>query len=370
MKKWAVAVLAIVIMGLVGGVYLYYGTSVTSNNMISTGSADVKLQETLSNGEHQLMDESSIEIGKEQIASRSIIEKQISLVNKGNNPAYVRVLVTKVWNGKHQLDENKIEMYPFPILNGKGEGETKDWFVQKCSSSQTIYYYKRVLLPGESSDDIVQAVGILVGENITSNKYREATGNVIFAIEAIQQGVEKKKALERWKIKKEWIDEIVDGERGLSKTASLVLKGKARECVTPIGKWVDFSVMDGGTSRTQYFIIKNKELQSMQFYLTVNLLKRPFLKETENRNYYQLTVNGEKGEIFSTLVDSEGGQTANILGKKYLLGTLRKGEKEKVSITLTLDGSFLENNYQEIEGTRLFIITGEDVNDTKTFRKK
>lgn len=154
---------------------------------------------------------------------------------------------------------------------------------------------------------------------------------------------------------------------------TITFKGQAEKFVTEIGGSAQngFSDMEPGESRDLQLTLKNDHTDEMQFYMSAEILDNIAVKADKNAVYdFEISKNEE---IFFTAVIGGGNERNISQGEEQLTGdnnilldTLKKGEENKIMITLTLDGDSAENLYMSQSGEIQFLFTVAAPDDSGT----
>ncbi|MEF9946175.1 MAG: LPXTG cell wall anchor domain-containing protein [Lachnospiraceae bacterium] len=156
----------------------------------------------------------------------------------------------------------------------------------------------------------------------------------------------------------------------------VTFKGEAEKFVVGVegNAQKGFTDMEPGESRELKLTLANEDSQEMKFYMSAEILDNIAEKADQNAVYnFDISKNG--AVFFSTII---GGNSKNNIsvGKEYLdgnnnilLDTLAKGEKDQISIALTLDGDSAGNAYMSQSGSVQLVFTASTPeNETKTIR--
>ena len=135
-KLFVLAVAVIILAGMATGTLAYYTASSDAHNVITSGSIDIDLVETMKNEDGQIVPYPTDPVGG--IMPGTEHSKIVNVKNVGEHPAWVRVKVTKSIkvDGKSQ-DDSVLSL----DLN------TTEWI----DGEDGYYYYKDILAPGTTT---------------------------------------------------------------------------------------------------------------------------------------------------------------------------------------------------------------------------
>lgn len=179
-KLSVVAILAIFLAIMSAGTWAYFTTSEQVHNVITTGSVDITLQEWA--------DEAKTEpfVDLEGILPGRQVTKIPEVVNSGENPVFVRIKLTKAITWLDEV-ENPDEVDLDKVTLDLNE---TDWVEQ-----DGYYYYRKVLLPGETTEPLFTTVSFDV---TMGNVFQNAQISIDITAQAVQSannGTDPLKAL-------------------------------------------------------------------------------------------------------------------------------------------------------------------------------
>ena len=157
-KLFVLAVLAIILAGMATGTLAYYTAKSDVQNVITSGSIDIDLVETMKNEDGQIVPYPTDPVGG--IMPGTEHSKIVNVKNVGEHPAWVRVKVTKSIkvDGKSQ-DDSVLSL----DLN------TTEWI----DGEDGYYYYKDILAPGATTAKPLFTKVNFAGEKM-GNEYQNA----------------------------------------------------------------------------------------------------------------------------------------------------------------------------------------------------
>lgn len=156
-KLFVLAVAVIILAGMATGTLAYYTASSDAHNVITSGSIDIDLVETMKNENNQIVPYPEKPVGG--IMPGMEHSKIVNVKNVGEHPAWVRVKVTKSIkvDGKSQ-DDSVLSL----DLN------TTEWLYE-----DGYYYYKEILAPGDTTAKPLFTKVNFAGEKM-GNEYQNA----------------------------------------------------------------------------------------------------------------------------------------------------------------------------------------------------
>lgn len=158
MKKKLGLITATVALGAllaVGGTLAWFTDTETATNVVTTGNVRVAIQE---NGT-EMEPGGGIKFEGPQTPGQTL-EKEVAIMNKGANDAYVRVKIT------NDADLDLVF------------SESENWEL-----NDGYYYYTKVLGAGTTTDALLTTIGI---PSTWDNSYTDTTSEVAINVEAIQ----------------------------------------------------------------------------------------------------------------------------------------------------------------------------------------
>lgn len=179
-KLSVVAILAIFLAIMSAGTWAYFTTSEQVHNVITTGGVDITLNEWADEAKTEPFED------LEGILPGRQVTKIPEVVNSGENPVFVRVKLTKAieWLSEVELtDEVDLSKVTLDL------NET-DWVEQ-----DGYYYYRKVLLPGETTEPLFTTVTFDV---TMGNVFQNAQISIDITAQAVQSannGTDPLKAL-------------------------------------------------------------------------------------------------------------------------------------------------------------------------------
>ncbi|MEF9942418.1 MAG: TasA family protein [Lachnospiraceae bacterium] len=180
-RKTAIAVIATLgMLTMVGGTFAYFRTEISAGNTLSTGTVDVKLQEKITEGIYEDMKDSKLINSREVWMPGEQIDKVVVAKNQGNRPIYVRIGITKEWDG--------IEI----------TGASDDWIVKQIDKNHILYYGKKPISPGEYSSQVMDKVHIFGDGSMVNEEYAGQETSLTFMVEAVQKSAGKDAILVEW----------------------------------------------------------------------------------------------------------------------------------------------------------------------------
>ena len=138
-KIAAGAVLVLCLSMLIYSTIAYFNTADTARNVITSGNIKIALNETDAEGE-PFQDAVDVMPGQK-------VDKIVTVQNTGNNPAYIRISVTKAI----ELAEGASETPDVSLLSL--DFDTEHWTLQG-----EYYYYNEVLEPGQTTKPLFTGV--------------------------------------------------------------------------------------------------------------------------------------------------------------------------------------------------------------------
>ena len=377
-KKLLITAAAIILSAdfIAGGTMAIYRAAAHTDKTISTSSIGVSLNVNEDN-----IDRNSNEnaINTEMVNQRVI--QKVSVKNTGARPQYVRVKVKKEWlDNKEVVTEREGQKLNKDYI-GINYVNTNDWIYVSPSGNDDdpdgYLYYKKIVAPGESTSDFMDAYTVLLGVNGNTNIYRDLSARVTYDANAIQTVAAKAAMLYEWGI----LAEIDDD--GMIQDIKYPESGKEYEItdditkVTPgakslaadavkfgvVEKDADFKDMEPGESREGKISLYNNSDKNMDFYINSELISN-IAGEGSKAGIYNIKIyKSVKDNEYSLLYDgiigsqdttgntkTDSALSGNILiGDKYI-ATLSGGESADIRIVVTLDGETMDNSYMNKEG--------------------
>lgn len=399
-KKLLITAAAIILSAdfIAGGTMAIYRAAAHTDKTISTSSIGVSLNINEDN-----IDRNSNEnaINTEMVNQRVI--QKVSAKNTGARPQYVRVKVKKEWlDNKEAVTEREGQKLNKDYI-GINYVNTNDWIYVSPSGidndtdndTDGYLYYKKIVAPGESTSDFMDAYTVLLGVNANTNIYRDLSARVTYDANAIQTVAAKAAILYEWGVLadidddgiiqdikypesgKEYeitddITKVTPGAKALAADTSVKTSEKNATAITldnsavkfgVVEEDADFKDMEPGESREGKISLYNNSDKNMDFYINSELISNIAdegskagiynikIYKSVKYNEYSLLYDGIIGSqdtIGNTYMDSVSG--GNILiGDKYI-ATLSGGESADIRIVVTLDGETMDNSYMNKEG--------------------
>lgn len=168
-KLFVLAVAVIILAGMATGTLAYYTASSRAHNVITSGSIDIDLVETMKNENGQIVPYPEKPVGG--IMPGMEHSKIVNVKNVGEHPAWVRVKVTKSIkvDGKSQDDS---------VL-------TLDFNTNKWIYEDGYYYYKDILDPKATTAEPLFTTVNFAGEEM-DNDYQNATIEIGVQAQGVQ----------------------------------------------------------------------------------------------------------------------------------------------------------------------------------------
>lgn len=173
---------ALVMATAVGGTLADFSTSTESKGVarITVNSLGIDMAADDGSGRLVLDTISAMPGGMVQLQEQNIVNNV-----EGGYALYTRVTINKKWTNP-QLDGSKIRLYA-----ASGETQTElvagtvvnDWIVWHADEEQVILYYTQPLSEGESSTNIIDAIGF---DAHMGNAYANAQVQIDFVADAVQ----------------------------------------------------------------------------------------------------------------------------------------------------------------------------------------
>ena len=365
-KKLLITAAAIILSAdfIAGGTMAIYRAAAHTDKTISTSSIGVSLNVNEDN-----IDRNSNEnaINTEMVNQRVI--QKVSAKNTGARPQYVRVKVKKEWlDNKEVVTEREGQKLNKDYI-GINYVNTNDWIYVSPSGNDDdpdgYLYYKKIVAPGESTSDFMDAYTVLLGVNGNTNIYRDLSARVTYDANAIQTVAAKAAMLYEWGI----LAEIDDD--GMIQDIKYPESGKEYEITVDnsavkfgvVEKDADFKDMEPGESREGKISLYNNSDKNMDFYINSELISN-IAGEGSKAGIYNIKIyKSVKDNEYSLLYDgiigsqdttgntkTDSALSGNILiGDKYI-ATLSGGESADIRIVVTLDGETMDNSYMNKEG--------------------
>ena len=337
-----------------------------------------------------------------EMVNQRVIQK-VSAKNTGARPQYVRVKVKKEWlDNKEAVTEREGQKLNKDYI-GINYVNTNDWIYVSASGidndtgndTDGYLYYKKIVAPGESTSDFMDAYTVLLGVNGNTNIYRDLSARVTYDANAIQTVAAKAAMLYEWGVLadidddgiiqdikypesgKEYeitddITKVTPGAKALAADTSVKTSEKNATAITldnsavkfgVVEEDADFKDMEPGESREGKISLYNNSDKNMDFYINSELISNiadegskagiyniKIYKSVKDNEYSLLYdgIIGSQDTIGNTYMDSVSG--GNILiGDKYI-ATLSGGESADIRIVVTLDGETMDNSYMNKEG--------------------
>lgn len=167
-KLSVVAILAIFLAIMSAGTWAYFTTSEQVHNVITTGSVDITLHEWADEAKTEPFEDLTGILPGRQVTKIPEVE------NSGENPVFVRVKLTKgiSWLSELELpDEVDLDKVTLDL------NET-DWVEQ-----DGYYYYRKVLLPGETTEPLFTTVSF---DASMGNVFQNAQITIDITAQAVQ----------------------------------------------------------------------------------------------------------------------------------------------------------------------------------------
>ena len=395
-KKLLITAAAIILSAdfIAGGTMAIYRAAAHTDKTISTSSIGVSLNVNEDNIDRNSNEN---EINTEMVNQRVI--QKVSAKNTGARPQYVRVKVKKEWlDNKEAVTEREGQKLNKDYI-GINYVNTNDWIYVSPSGNDDdpdgYLYYKKIVAPGESTSDFMDAYTVLLGVNGNTNIYRDLSARVTYDANAIQTVAAKAAMLYEWGILAEIDDdgmiqdikypesgkeyEITDditkvtpGAKALAADASVKTSEKNATSITldnsavkfgVVEKNADFKDMEPGESREGKISLYNNSDKNMDFYINSELISN-IADEGSKAGIYNIKIyKSVKDNEYSLLYDgvigsqdttgntkTDSALSGNILiGDKYI-ATLSGGESADIRIVVTLDGETMDNSYMNKEG--------------------
>ena len=163
---------------LIGGVYSWMRQSAEVTNEMNSHTTRVSIEEP----------ETEFEV-----KSNFTQDKHVAFRNEGDSAVFLRVAYTETWE---KGDENE-EKLMLPDQTGGQDVAVKNWTSQGLyeedywfDGGDGWFYYKRVLQPGQSTEQILESVTF---PEFTGayKEYEDADYHLFFQVEAVQASVSK-----------------------------------------------------------------------------------------------------------------------------------------------------------------------------------
>lgn len=424
-KRLLITAAAIILSAdfIAGGTMAIYRAATHTDKTISTSSIGVSLNVN----EDNIAGDSKDNAVNTGIVNQRVVQK-VSTKNTGSRPQYVRVKVNKEW-----LDKETV------ITEREGEELNKDYIgINYVNTDDWIYvspsvnandtdgclYYKKIVYPGESTSDFMDAYTVLLGVDDNTNIYRDLSVKVDYAADAIQTVAARAAMLYEWGViadiddngmiqnikypeaGKEYeitddITKVTPGGETSASASSVKTSEKNATAITldssatrfgVVEKDVDFKDMEPGETRKGQISLYNNSDKSMDFYINSELIKNiadegskagiyniKIYKSAEDKEYSLLYdgIIGSSDDTEKTLTDSlktdgtntDGTQSGNVLIGDQYLATLSGGESADIRIDVTLDGKSMDNSYMNKQGKiriNVSAVQNEDTSVAKT----
>ena len=161
-----VVIISLIAMGI-SGTMAYFTADSTATNVITAGNIDITLEEW------QVEDKIPYPEEKiEGVMPGESIDKIVKVYNNGDNPAYVRILLTKTialsGNSGEEVDPSLISC----------DINTADW-----EQIGDYYYYKHQLEPGKTTSPLFTEVSF---SEKMGNKYQNCKATIDVNAQAVQ----------------------------------------------------------------------------------------------------------------------------------------------------------------------------------------
>ena len=148
-----------------------------------------------------------------------------------------------------------------------------------------------------------------------------------------------------------------------AETGSVIFKGEAEKFVTNI-EGHEFTGIRPGESKTLTLTLSNEYSEEMKFYVSAEILDN-IAESGDRKAVYDFSIAKNDEIFFTTVIGGEDKYNISS-GKEYLtednhilLDILKKGESDKITITLALDGDSAENAYQSQAGNIQLVFSVE-----------
>lgn len=161
----AVALAATVV--LVGGTLAWFTDSETILNSFNTGKVDIAIEETF--------------IEPADWTPGTTTNKDVKIKNEGKSDAFIRVKLEKAWydgDTKTELSTDNIEV---TLVNSNTTPTNGSWVYNDADG---YYYYIGIVAPDATTNQLVDAVKFVPGNN--DNNYAGKKADVNVVAEAIQ----------------------------------------------------------------------------------------------------------------------------------------------------------------------------------------
>ncbi len=163
-KIAAGAVLVLCLSMLIYSTIAYFNTADTARNVITSGNIKIALNETDAEGE-PFKDAVDVMPGQ-------TVDKIVTVQNTGNNPAYIRVSVTKaieLAEGASGDPDTNLLTLDFDMTHWTLQGE--------------YYYYNEVLEPGQTTEPLFKSVTF---DTSMGNMYQDSKAVITVSAQATQ----------------------------------------------------------------------------------------------------------------------------------------------------------------------------------------
>lgn len=426
-KKLLITAAAIIISAgsITGGTMAVYRAATHTDKTISTSSIGVSLN----------IDESSKEKIKGNISMGQRVEQRVSARNTGSRPQYVRVKVDKEWLREdkevdscdgEELNKDYIGIdyintedwiYAAPAQNIYGAADEEDKKTYEEETDNTGYlYYKKIVQPGESTSDFMEAYTILDGVDANTNIYRDLSVKVDYSADAIQTVAVRPAMLYEWGVLADIADngeiksikypkaqetyeltEYTDNTDNILENAAAQVTAMAQDNATAqdnamaqdnaattaiilenaasgfgvVEKDIDYLNMEPGEMREGKVSLYNNSDKDMKFYISSELIKNIADEGAGTGKYniwiYKQMENNEYSLLYDGTIGSDDTSYDNMLIKDQYLTTLSSKEGTAIKIVISLDGKTMDNSYMNKQGClRINISAQEAEKETST----
>lgn len=469
-KLLITAVAAILsVSSIAGGTMAVYTAATHTDKTISTSSIGVSLN----------IDEDTGKKEQDKVNTSQRVPQRVSVKNTGQKPQYVRVKINKEWMDKDEVitkrDGEKLNkdyigidyvntddwIYVEPEMSELSETSDLSETIATAGLSEVIttaglsesedsqdkekilkisdvqenkdeslmdsdagyLYYKKIVYPGESTSDFMDAYTVLEDVNENTNIYSDMSVNVDYTAEAIQTVAAKAAMLYEWGVIADITDDgginnvrnarydeeyeitdnitqiisdvnntsLTEADKNiteLEKNATAISLDSSATGFSVVEKDIDFKDMQPGETREGLVRLYNNSDKKMDFYINSEIIKNiagegsktgiyniKIYKAMEDKDYELLYdgiisgANESENHITDSnnITDKDSG--AYILTGDEYLATLSGGESAGIRIFITLDGKSMDNSYMNKQGQlRLNISAVQNVTTDDTDR--
>ena len=254
MKKIFKYILPLCVVGLltVGITYAGFKARKDTTNIITIGDLEVELID--------------IYTRPDSVGPGDNVSKIVSAENTGNNDAYIRINLEKVWTDKdgnvvEGLDPDLIEInFPNP----------EDWI----DGGDGYYYYQRPLKAGERAENLLDSFKLSL--NYKPNGNEEIEGNIIVNAEGIQADNFTPEIIDgvivSWgdiEIKNDRYDGEIAQTVGSNLDSNVYFQEKSYEFITIEGDdlFLNFKGLMPGDDKVQNINVENKNDKTIHLYM-------------------------------------------------------------------------------------------------------